>query len=557
MTEYLEPSDAGRADSYASPDPNSNLMEVRRSSSVDPLPDPVHPDIRWREILSILALVALADITIFRGTGYAGGALLLLVAPFLLVIGSPAPKLSIALSALGMMAWATAARLIWQGSAYSGFAGFLVVTAFAMALSGRTPFILELLGYICKSWIDAIDDLGLYDKWLRHRFRFFPKVFSLQWILPLIAVVVFSGLFVAANPDLARDVGQSITRFLNDLGHWLETFSSSPMEVAFCIAMGWYVVGILRPSDWSRELDAFSSPPEKIEITEASAAQNSSMFSAFRNTIIAVSVLFAAYLVFEFQTLWFRKFPKGFHYSGYAHEGAFWLTVALALATVVLSVIFRGSTLQDSRLPTLRRWTWLWSVENFVLALAVYNRILIYVGFNGMTRMRVVAFLGISSVVVGFLLVLWKIAHNRGFLWLLRRQILTVTLAAYLYVVTPVDWLVYTYNVRRILAGDPAPAVQITEHEVSPEGLLTLPPLLFASDPIIRDGIRSMLTDRAQALAAQRASYSNAGWTSYQMVHDRLAQRLSYFPEETSPAVPEAKRSANWERFRQYVYQWY
>lgn len=557
MTDFLEPSDAGREVSSATPAPHPVNVQSPRPSWADPLPEPIRPAIRWREILSILTLVVLADITIFRGIGYAGGALLLLVAPLLLVIGSPAPKFSIVLSAVGLMVWATAARLIWQGSAYSGFAGVLVVTAFAMTLSGRTPFILELLGYFCKSWIDAIDVLGVYDKWFRHQFRFFPKVFSLQWILPLMAVVVFGGLFVAANPDLARDVGQSITRFLNELGRWLENFSSSPLEALFCIAIGWYVVGVLRPSDWSQELDAFSSPPEKIERTEASVAQDFSMFSAYRNTVIAVSVLFAAYLVFEFQTLWFRKFPKGFHYSGYAHEGAFWLTVALALATIVLSMIFRGSTLQDPRLPTLRRWAWIWSVENFVLALAVYNRLLIYVGFNGMTRMRVVAFLGTTSVVVGFLLVLWKIAHNRGFVWLLRRQILTVTLAAYLYVVAPVDWLVYTYNVRRILAGDPAPAVQITEHEVSPEGLLTLAPLMYASDPIIRDGIRSMLAVHVPTQAAQEASNFNAGWTGYQMVNARLAQSLSQFPDGTDSQVPVAKRQADWARFREYAYQWF
>lgn len=36
--------------------------------------------------------------------------------------------------------------------------------------------------------------------------------------------------------------------------------------------------------------------------------------------------------------MWFRPFPTGFHYSGYAHEGAFWLTVALAMATITLSL---------------------------------------------------------------------------------------------------------------------------------------------------------------------------------------------------------------------------
>ncbi len=46
-----------------------------------------------------------------------------------------------------------------------------------------------------------------------------------------------------------------------------------------------------------------------------------------------VILIYAVYLAFEFHTLWFRVFPKGFYYSGYAHEGAAWLTIGLVLAT--------------------------------------------------------------------------------------------------------------------------------------------------------------------------------------------------------------------------------
>ena len=77
----------------------------------------------------------------------------------------------------------------------------------------------------------------------------------------------------------------------------------------------------------------------------------------------------------------------------------------LALATVVLSLIFRGRTLGDPRLPALQRLAWIWSLENGLLAITVYNRLLIYIGFNGMTRMRLVGLFGISCVVVGFALV--------------------------------------------------------------------------------------------------------------------------------------------------------
>ena len=55
-------------------------------------------------------------------------------------------------------------------------------------------------------------------------------------------------------------------------------------------------------------------------------------------------------------------------------------------AQIVKSLIFRGRTLRDRRLARLRGLAWIWSVENFVLALTVYNRMYIYIDFNGLSR---------------------------------------------------------------------------------------------------------------------------------------------------------------------------
>lgn len=558
LSDAITPSDSPAA---ASPQFQTSIPSRKRVEEAIPgwknlTPEPVtQPAVHWREILSVIAIVALADITIFRGTGFAGGAVFLVAMPLLLRLGSPTPTLSAIGCCLGLMVWATAARLIWQGSVATGVAGVWVLIAFAMTLSRRTPFVLELLGFALKSWIDSVDAFRAYDKWFRHHFRYMPPVFSMHWILPLIAVIVFGGIFVAANPDLAHNFHDYLTQLANRVTRWLEAFSISPFEAMFCLAVAWYVVGTLRPSDWSREWEAITSVPDVSEEAQTTTPTEVSTLTPYWNTLVAVSVLFAAYLVFEFQTLWFRQFPKGFHYSGYAHQGAAWLTVALALATVVLSFIFRGRLLKDHRLPALRIWAWIWSVENFVLAMAVYNRLWIYVGFNGMTRMRMVAFLGITSVVVGFLLVLWKIAHNRGFVWLIRRHLLTVTLAAYVYLVIPVDWIVYTYNVRRILAGDPAPAVQITEHYVSPEGILTLPPLLNSSDPIIREGILSLLEEHR--LTEANSPNQQPGWTSYQLVHSRLSRELSKLPSPQTDTSSNERRFENWQNFKQFVYYWY
>jgi Domain of unknown function (DUF4173) len=270
---------------------------------------------------------------------------------------------------------------------------------------------------------------------------------------------------------------------------------------------------------------------------------------------VMVVGLFAVYLVFEFRTLWFREFPKGFHYSGYAHQGAAWLTVALALATVLLSLIFQGRILRDKRLGRLRLLAWVWSVENLVLALAVCHRLSIYVGFNGMTRMRTVGWLGITSVAIGFLFVVIKISTEKDFRWLLRRQLWTVSFAAYLYFILPVDRWITQYNVQRILAGDPAPSVQISVHPLSAEGYLELAPLLQCQDATIRDGIAAMLANRHDLAVGDAVVRDQGGWTARQLAEERLLKQLNAV--QASQKSPPENQIEDLTAFQKYAYQWY
>jgi len=296
---------------------------------------------------------------------------------------------------------------------------------------------------------------------------------------------------------------------------------------------------------------------DEVMTDRANQPSPSSVYPAMRNTLVTVIALFAVYLAFEFKTLWFREFPEGFYYAGYAHQGAAWLTVALALATVVLSLVFRGSILNDHRLKFLRRLAWIWSAESFVLAIAVYNRLSIYVGFNGLTRMRIVGYFGMTAVVIGFVLVLIKIANNHSFIWLIRRQLWTVAFAIYAYSLTPVDTIAVRYNVRRVLDGDPAPAVQISVQPINAEGLVQLKPLLDAPDETIREGVRALLAERherAESLAARR---EEQGWTAFQIADQLALRKLRESKDAWEVYMDPEKRETAISKFRQYVHQWY
>ncbi|MEO2015615.1 MAG: DUF4153 domain-containing protein, partial [Fuerstiella sp.] len=455
--------------------PGGDQTQGDSSTGHDSLPDSRNM-IRGRFAMIIIVLmVGLVDVCLYHANGFAGPAAFLVGAAVLLVVGIPrrsSGPLTLLIVALLLL---LSFRLACNGGPMHVVAGFWLLNALVLTLRRQKPFVLESFvfaaqcipgGYaffssinerFCRTVLDPVDE-GCSSHFL-------------NVALPAVTALLFGGIFVMANPDMVTWVSAALGDIVTSVRHFLFRFSLP--EVLCWAATAWWTGGLLRPivSSLVQESDRDSG---------ASGSARTPLFTAFRNTLLTVIGLFSVYLAFEFRTLWFREFPEGFHYSGYAHEGAAWLTVALGLATLTLSLIFRGLMLRDPRLPRLRRLAWIWSVLNLVLALAVYNRLFIYIDYNGMTRMRTIGLLGITSVVGGFVLVLFKINRQYRFLWLIRRQLWVLTTAVYLLLVLPVDVLIHRYNVRQILSGNPAPVVQITGHPVDNEALSTLLPLCSA-----------------------------------------------------------------------------
>lgn len=555
-----------------SPDTNPNDPDAAGSPSPPPEREPpvpaevVTPDepqqsdwceqppVRWREILAVLLLIVLSDVAIYRAHGFAGYAVFFLAAPLLLWLGAPRPRFGPRLWLLSLMLAVLAAKLLWCGGWLLVASGLALLVAFAMALAGLCPYALETVVFASQTILAGYAGLNRYR---RSAERVGPSVGGGLWLdvgLPLVALLAFGLLFIVANPDLLASFGEKIEWLLTTIRDWIVDVAPSWQEALFWVAVLWISVGLLRPVVTRALLE---EKPVAARAAAEPPGDRALLYSPCRNTLLTVIVLFAVYLVFEFKTLWFRVFPEGFYYSGYAHEGAAWLTVALALATVILSLIFRGRVLRDPRLGRLRRLAWIWSLENLLLAVAVYHRLYIYIGFNGMTRKRVVAIFGMSCVVAGFVLVVWKIVRNRDFVWLLRRHLWALALAVYLFALTPVDTIVHAYNVRRILAGDPAPSVQISEHPISAEGVLTLVPLTECRDEIIREGVCALLAARheeAEALARKR---ERQGWTTYQVADRRMLAGLRAQKDRWATFTDPQKREAALKRFHDYAYQWW
>ncbi|MBN1903233.1 DUF4173 domain-containing protein, partial [Candidatus Sumerlaeota bacterium] len=312
-------------------------------------------------------------------------------------------------------------------------------------------------------------------------------------------------------------------------GEWLKNFFEniktlipSWSQILFWGLILWSMSGLLYP-----RIEEFLFRKKETMDAEQYPLPPDHYYPAFRNILCSLILLFAAYLIFEFYYLWCREIPKGFRYSEYAHQGAAWLTFALALSTLVIGLIFQGGILRDSRLPFLKKLAWIWSLENLILAICAFHRTQIYVHYNGLSRMRVVAVFGIAVVVAGFILVVLKVAWQKNFIWLVRRHLWALALTILLYLLIPVDYFVTRYNVKQILSGNPAPAVQIAVHPIGPDGCLVLLDLLDCPDENVREGVRALLAKIQRKLEEKASKNKKLGWTFFQLAEINALESIS------------------------------
>ena len=517
--------------SVANPAPTARTQQLgRRESACD--------------LLAVGIWVAASDWLLYRSGAYAAWAAFFVVAAMSLIVAKRSLGSKwLSLTVMSLLL-ACCIRLAWCGSWLAVASGIGLLACFAMTLNGTPPYLPDVGRFLMHAiW-------GSGSRVSRLRWRSMPSESmvvesSARWLLPAIVVILFSTIFVRANPDLWKWAGGQIAAVADQIGSFLSGLD--PMELSFWILSGLLALGLAHPA--ANYL--LPSP-----VPSATATERYIGYKAIRNSLVCVIVLFAVYLVFEFMTLWFRELPEGFYYAGYAHEGAAWLTVALALATLVLSLFFRVSAEPEARIERLRWLAWIWSAENFLLALAVYHRMAIYIDFNGMTRMRIVGLFGITAVVIGFACVIVKILHKRNILWLLRYQLWTVACAVVLYAVLPVDYFVHRFNVRQILAGNLAPTAQIPTHETSAEGMLPLILLVDSEDAIIRDGIRATLAD--WYARTDSSAHLQQDWRNRQAAHYELRYRLEQMRASWQPYLEDStNRKLALQRFYDYAYQWY
>lgn len=448
-------------------------------------------------------------------------------------------------------------RLVWQSNTPACLAAILFWFAIGLDSQSRRSNFWQLIVFPFRiAWNGVLRWIGspwerLFNGMSKNRLAW------LSWGVPLFAGLLFLIPLIQAHPEMASNLVLRIRQVVDAI--WDYAKQMNPITALLVTLVGILSLGVLLPRFAAVDELGTTYPPLKTHAVCSSIA-----YFASRNTLIVVSCIFVWFLAIEIRATWFREFPAGFIYSTYAHQGAAWLTVALAMSTVAISILFRPEMHQYPRIATLQRLAWFWSLCNVLLVIAVFYRLLIYVQFNGLTRMRIIGFVGVACVFAGFVIVNSRIVGQKSIASILHKQCWALVWSVYLLALLPMDTISHAWNCSRIRSGHLAPAVQLAVQTISDEGLLCILPLIASEEAELRDGVTALLAQRYTLLKIQPSEPRSQSvepsirWTQFQGSRFLLEERLNALVEHLQPFLDSPqKRQVAILSFRDWTKRWY
>ena len=480
---------------------------------------------RPREIFAALGLVVAADLALWSGKNtYLGGfgaAAFFVVVPVLLLVAARARRVTLRLGATLAMFAAVAARCAFAPGIGTVLLGLLGVFALAITMRSRTTFMTDVAASFGSTFATIPQRLVAFASGVRKHGATRAGTSAAHILIPAALVATFVGIFALANPLIARWLG-GLSRVVS---------VPAPGRVVTWAFLLFGAILLVRPA-------VRRSAAREAADTTGETTRGTIMLA--RNALVPLNVVFFLYNALDATYLWAGSPPPGVSERQYAHEGAAWLTVALALLTVVVGVMFRGPLAHDPRGKLARILAFGWLAQGLVLALGTFRRLAIHITTSGLSNVRILGIFGTGVVALGLVLVGVKLLRRHAFVWLLRRQLDALVVALLGFCLLPTHLISARVNVSRVMAHQYQALVNIEEQADEAESAAALLPLVDHDDERIRRGVAAILLNERDAL--RKVAGATHGWRERDLATARAGRDLEAASEKLMAVLGDVDR---------------
>lgn len=360
---------------------------------------------------------------------------------------------------------------------------------------------------------------SLVDLLLVSPFRLFRDVVSafslpgltkgfILWFVPLLLGTVFVFLFVAANPVLEIWISQ-----LNPGNPAASLSLGRTLFWILALALVWPFIHV----KWRHYTNVVPNGPRSSARDPAEPDHFIDLFGAgsILRSLILFNLLFSIQTILDAIYLWGNAtLPAAITYASYAHRGAYPLIVtALLAAAFVLLAMRPGGPAEQSRV--IRPLVYVWVGQNVLLVISSMLRLDLYVQTYLLTYWRVAAFVWMLLVAVGLILILVRIVLRASNEWLVRTNLLVLTILLYVCSLVNFAAVIADYNVGHSRAASGSGANLDMDYliQLGPQALPAIDRAiqLHYANPVLVSRRNSLVEQQRQQMASWR-SWGFRGW---------------------------------------------
>lgn len=435
----------------------------------------------------------------------------------------------------------TACMVVWNNSLFSKlthFTSLLITVGFVQQRQ------LRFLWYgLSLSVLSVFETpFSWFNKRNTSSFSFFKYMPKLQYhlrlsIIPLSIVLVFYGIYSVANPEFAALSSWFWEGIGDFLANWLGYFSLGHF---LFILLGFFVVaGFLNQNstfkNWFAQLTVnhtFKLIRKKLKRKKVMILTNgiktikypTSTFSViglkseYRMAALVIGTLNVLLCIVNFvdiQHVWlsYEKGRSPIELSSYVHEGTYFLIGSIGLAMGILMYYFRKNINFLPNNNLLKTLSYIWIIQNAILALSVGARNIHYISAYGLAYKRIGVFIFLVLTIIGLYTMYLKVRDKLTTYFLVQNN--TWALYFVMGFLTMIDWDVEItkYNLN---ANNPAYIdMEFLIEEVSDKNLFILEQhpsnlmnTLKSQDPYLSN----RLISKKNRFLKQQTTYSWASW---------------------------------------------
>jgi hypothetical protein len=342
-----------------------------------------------------------------------------------------------------------------------------------------------------------------------------------MWLVPVVFGLLFVMLFASANPLIEKWVS------LLNPADWPSNFDlTHTLFWALVLLIVWPFVHVR----WRRRRERVPAAPRPIADNTEPGSEFPGLFSAdtILRSLILFNLLFAVQTLLDAIYLWGNAaLPGGISYADYAHRGAYPLIATALLAAGFMLAAMRPDG-AAAKSAVIRQLVYLWTGQNVLLVISSMLRLYRYVEIYMLTGWRIAALVWMLLVAVGLVLIVARIVLGQTNGWLVRMNLISLTLTLYLCALINFPAIMADYNVTHSKEAG-GKGVNLDAGYLYNLGPQALPALDRA---ILLPGVNLVPCDRHRLLATQAADM--ASWRSWGFRSWRLQRWLDKHPEHAS-----------------------